>query len=135
MTTATGPMAEINPLRYRGYYYDVELEMYYLQSRYYDPMVGRFINSSDDLRCLNMRIMECILDCLIDDDEAYTQIVKFFNFSHIEVSANEIKQTLCEMEKDGYIYVNYEWVNEYGEYPYSLTEKGKKAWEALEVSG
>ena len=42
---ATGPMAEINPLRYRGYYYDAELEMYYLQSRYYDPMVGRFINA------------------------------------------------------------------------------------------
>ena len=43
--SATGPMAEINPLRYRGYYYDAELEMYYLQSRYYDPMVGRFINA------------------------------------------------------------------------------------------
>jgi len=45
--SATGPMAEINPLRYRGYYYDAELEMYYLQSRYYDPMVGRFINADD----------------------------------------------------------------------------------------
>ena len=45
--SATGSMAEINPLRYRGYYYDVELEMYYLQSRYYDPMVGRFINADD----------------------------------------------------------------------------------------
>ena len=43
--SATGPMAEINPLRYRGYYYDAELEMYYLQSRYYDPMMGRFINA------------------------------------------------------------------------------------------
>ena len=45
--SATGPMAEINPLRYRGYYYDAELEMYYLQSRYYDPMVGRFINADE----------------------------------------------------------------------------------------
>lgn len=45
--SAIGPMAEINPLRYRGYYYDAELEMYYLQSRYYDPMVGRFINADD----------------------------------------------------------------------------------------
>ena len=45
IVSATGPMAEINPLRYRGYYYDAELEMYYLQSRYYDPMVGRFINA------------------------------------------------------------------------------------------
>ena len=45
--SATGEMAEINPLRYRGYYYDAELEMYYLQSRYYDPMMGRFINADD----------------------------------------------------------------------------------------
>ena len=37
--------ANLNPFRYRGYYYDAELEMYYLQSRYYDPMVGRFINA------------------------------------------------------------------------------------------
>jgi RHS repeat-associated protein len=43
--SATGEMAEINPLRYRGYYYDAELEMYYLQSRYYDPQVGRLINA------------------------------------------------------------------------------------------
>ena len=34
-----------NPFRYRGYYYDAELEMYYLNSRYYDPKIGRFINS------------------------------------------------------------------------------------------
>ena len=45
ITAAAGAMAEINPLRYRGYYYDAELEMYYLQSRYYDPQVGRFINA------------------------------------------------------------------------------------------
>ncbi|MBQ6273895.1 MAG: DNRLRE domain-containing protein [Oscillospiraceae bacterium] len=41
---ATGTMASINPIRYRGYYYDAETGMYYLQSRYYDPVVGRFIN-------------------------------------------------------------------------------------------
>ena len=38
-------MAEINPFRYRGYYYDVETDLYYLQSRYYDPETGRFLNS------------------------------------------------------------------------------------------
>ena len=36
-----------NHLRYRGYYYDVETKLYYLQSRYYDPQTGRFINSDD----------------------------------------------------------------------------------------
>ena len=34
----------VNPLRYRGYYYDDETGWYYLQSRYYDPIVKRFIN-------------------------------------------------------------------------------------------
>ncbi len=43
--TATGSMAQINPLRYRGYYYDTETGFYYLQSRYYDPVIGRFINA------------------------------------------------------------------------------------------
>ncbi len=34
-----------NPFRYRGYYYDAEIGIYYLQSRYYDPNTGRFINA------------------------------------------------------------------------------------------
>ena len=38
-------IANVNPIRYRGYYYDVETGFYYLQSRYYDPEVGRFINA------------------------------------------------------------------------------------------
>ena len=45
----TGPMASTlgvqNPIRYRGYYYDTETGLYYLQNRYYDPVVGRFINA------------------------------------------------------------------------------------------
>lgn len=38
-------VANLNPLRYRGYYYDSETEYYYLQSRYYDPSICRFINA------------------------------------------------------------------------------------------
>lgn len=37
----------MNPLRYRGYVYDDETGLYYLQSRYYDPTVARFINSDN----------------------------------------------------------------------------------------
>ena len=43
--SATGTMASVNPFRYRGYYYDTETGFYYLQSRYYDPEIGRFINA------------------------------------------------------------------------------------------
>ena len=36
-----------NPLTYRGYIYDRETGFYYLQSRYYDPAIGRFLNADD----------------------------------------------------------------------------------------
>lgn len=40
-------IAQINPYRYRSYYYDAETGLYYLQSRYYNPVVGRFVNEDD----------------------------------------------------------------------------------------
>ena len=49
-----------NPFRYRGYYYDTESGFYYLQSRYYDPTTGRFlnadgyVNANGDLQGFNM---------------------------------------------------------------------------------
>lgn len=42
-----GGIAEKNPIRYRGYYYDEEMSLYYLKSRYYDPVTGRFITIDD----------------------------------------------------------------------------------------
>ena len=38
-------IANVNPFRYRGYYYDKESGLYYVGSRYYDPQTGRFINA------------------------------------------------------------------------------------------
>ena len=35
----------LNPFRYRGYYYDTDTGLYYLQSRYYNPQWGRFLNA------------------------------------------------------------------------------------------
>ena len=40
---------QYNSFRYRGYYYDTDLEMYYLQSRYYDANICRFINADSAL--------------------------------------------------------------------------------------
>ncbi len=45
--SATGTLANINPLRYRGYVYDQETGFYYVSSRYYDPEIGRWINADD----------------------------------------------------------------------------------------
>ena len=63
LLTTTGSMAttlgEQNPLRYRGYVYDTDTGLYYLQSRYYNPGWGRFINA----------------DSLIDNRGVHTQNV------------------------------------------------------------
>jgi len=40
-------IGDINPFRYRGYYYDVETGLYYLKTRYYDPQTGRFLNMDE----------------------------------------------------------------------------------------
>ncbi len=49
LLVTTGSMAntigKINPFLYRGYYYDAETGLYYLNSRYYDPQTGRFLNT------------------------------------------------------------------------------------------
>ncbi len=42
--TSSANFAVQNPFRYRGYYYDTETGLYYLQSRYYDPVTYRFVN-------------------------------------------------------------------------------------------
>ena len=47
--TDSSHFAIVNPFRYRGYIYDTETGFYYLQSRYYDPEIGRFINADGQL--------------------------------------------------------------------------------------
>ena len=49
LISITGSLASTigvkNPFRYRGYYYDTETSLYYLQARYYDPDICRFISA------------------------------------------------------------------------------------------
>ena len=47
--TNTDGIGALNPFRYRGYYLDTETNLYYLQTRYYDSYVGRFINADSRL--------------------------------------------------------------------------------------
>ncbi len=42
-------IANVNPIRYRGYFYDTETKLYYCNSRYYDPQVKRFINAEPNM--------------------------------------------------------------------------------------
>lgn len=54
---------ELNHITYRGYYRDEETGFYYLQSRYYDAEVGRFINA-DDVNVLGMQLSSTFKDNL-----------------------------------------------------------------------
>ena len=51
--TGNTELGNKNPIRYRGYYYDSETGFYYLQSRYYDPYVQRFINADSLVAGIN----------------------------------------------------------------------------------
>ena len=42
-------VSSLNPFGYRSYYYDSDTGLYYLQSRYYDPQVRRFINADGQI--------------------------------------------------------------------------------------
>ena len=55
----TGIIARVNPFRYRGYYFDQETGLYYLQSRYYNPNTCRFVNS-DSIQAVLSEGLGCI---------------------------------------------------------------------------
>ena len=54
--TDTNHIGIINPFRYRGYYYDSETNLYYLNSRYYSPELCRFLNA-DQIVCSNYDVI------------------------------------------------------------------------------
>ena len=47
LLSSSGTMASVNPIRYRGYYFDAETGFYYVSSRYFDPQICRWINADD----------------------------------------------------------------------------------------
>ena len=47
--TEANTIGTLNPIRYRGYYYDTETGFYYCTSRYYDPEIGRWINADGQI--------------------------------------------------------------------------------------
>ncbi|MBQ7602143.1 MAG: RHS repeat-associated core domain-containing protein, partial [Lachnospiraceae bacterium] len=55
-TTESGNLIARNPYLYRGYRYDHETGLYYLQSRYYDPETGRFVNADEVMAGTNTSV-------------------------------------------------------------------------------
>ena len=104
-TTVVG-IAAINPFRYRGCYYDSEIGMYYLQSRYYNPAVGRFINADEvsiicmsPLKVLGYNIYAYCNNSVVNDDdnEGLFSLKDITNF--ISKIANGIKKRLFDYFK------------------------------------
>ena len=62
-TTDATFIGHINPLRYRGYYYDRETRLYYLQSRYYDFANCRFINADGQLSVVDFSAVNLFAYC------------------------------------------------------------------------
>ena len=103
LLSTSGSLAETfgaeQPFRYRGYVYDEETGWYYLQSRYYNPKVGRFISADVYLStgqgvlghntyayCLNNPV-----NCL---DSA--GILKFYLMGYIQLPLDLMKKaTIC----------------------------------------
>ena len=76
---------ELNPFRYRGYYYDGEMGYYYLQTRYYNPEWGRFlnadgyVNANGDILGYNMFAYCSNNPVMGYDPEGTFNVDKFFN--------------------------------------------------------
>jgi len=102
-------IAFVNKFRYRGYYYDSDTGYYYLQTRYYDPQVGRFINA-DSIEYLDPETINgcnlyvyCKNNPIMGIDPMGTFLIKLIVFiASIIISFNEAvekqKETDLAME-------------------------------------
>ena len=55
----TAEIGSVNPLRYRGYYYDTESGFYYVSNRYYDAVVSRFLNADAGIAGVGGELLGC----------------------------------------------------------------------------
>ena len=91
--SATGTMAELNPIRYRGYYYDAETGFYYLQSRYYDPVICWFLNA-DGYASTGQGVLGCNMFAYCGNEpvEHYDCCGSMAGKTEISVCSDTVKQ-------------------------------------------
>jgi RHS repeat-associated protein len=93
-TGASNAIANANPIRYRGCYYDTDTGFYYLQSRYYDPSIMRFIstdsyiNANGDLIGFNMYAY-CGNNPIVRSDDGGTAFETVFDIVSLMASVAE----------------------------------------------
>ena len=103
----------LTPFAYRGYCYDVYSGLYYLQSRYYDPQTGRFINA-DDTNYLNATgtVLGCNLFAYCENDpvnnvdpEGTTLVLDIFPKKLFSILKKITKDKL-NMDKNGKVTIS-----------------------------
>ncbi len=97
LITATGELAEKNPLRYRGYYYDSESGLYYLQSRYYDPAIRRFVNA-DAYASTGQGIIGTNMFAYCNNDPGNS--IDPYGYGYISIGGTS-RNNFCELMEDG----------------------------------
>lgn len=97
---------EINPIRYRGYVYDEETGLYYLQSRYYDPLTGRFLNADTNLNS-NILGLNVYIYC-------YNDSVNYLDRDGFQPIWAQI---ICGEAKDTELYKWFVEITQKGEFP------------------
>ena len=116
--SAMGILSDVNPLRYRGYVYDQETGFYYLQSRYYDPAIGRFLNA-DNL--------------LIPDDVIGANLLAYCRsnpVNNVDSWGNKPKDLFDSIDEAAHDFANYinersiEQNREYATYIYAVDVSG-----------
>ena len=95
---------------------------------HFSNLTFNFMNQYKEQGGNDMQKKLHILDYLVDSGEAETQIMDFFKLIKVDINVIELRKILNEMLDDKLIVVSYKWVNEFGERPYSLTEKGRSLW-------
>ena len=105
-------IAELNPFRYRGYYYDSETGFYYLINRYYDPTTGRFI-SADSLDYLDPETLGglnlfayCLNDPIANTDPDGTIVFSLFVGMAIAFAVGAISSAVSQGVTYGWDNIN-----------------------------
>ncbi len=141
--TGNQALAERNPIRYRGYYYDNETGFYYLETRYYDPQTKRFL-SYDDLESFFYGAEEDMESlfvycgnnpvCFYDIDGRAPQIVRYLFWPTREFNNGNVVKIRAGIEE----YIDRKYGNSVQKKPFTqeitYAYQFKEAWKNISGS-
>ena len=108
-------IVNVNPIRYRGYYYDSDLDLYYLQSRYYDSEIGRFLNSDNvsdsDAGVLgyNTYIYASNNPIKFSDPSGHSIILSMFLSAVVGAAVSAVSDIGCQLLNNGFETSKIDW--------------------------